>query len=84
MLYKVIRYLIKLFIYFYKYYRTGVTLALDLPRLFWKLIVGEKVFKKDLEEIEKSFQNLNKNIKTGSKEEVEYYLNELGLIDENS
>lgn len=64
--------------------RTGVTLALDLPRLFWKLIVGEKVFKKDLEEIEKSFQNLNKNIKTGSKEEVEYYLNELGLIDENS
>lgn len=34
-----------------------------------------------MEEIEKSFQNLSKNIKNGSKEEVEYYLSELGIIE---
>lgn len=35
--------------------RTGVNLALDLPPLFWKQIVGEKISPKDLEEIEQSF-----------------------------
>lgn len=59
--------------------RTGVTLALDLPNLFWKKIVEQKITERDLEEIEKSFQNLRRTILHGSKEEVEYYLNELGV-----
>ena len=34
--------------------RTGVKLALDLPSLFWKPLVGEEVTKEDLEAVDKS------------------------------
>ncbi|KRX02870.1 HECT-domain-containing protein [Pseudocohnilembus persalinus] len=59
--------------------RTGVNLALDLPPLFWKQIVGEKITPKDLEEIEQSFQNISKIIKTSSKESLEQEIADFGL-----
>ena len=34
--------------------RTGVKLALDLPSLFWKPLVGEEVTREDLEAVDKS------------------------------
>ena len=35
--------------------RTGTHLALDLPKIFWKLIVGEQVGDVDLEEVDHQF-----------------------------
>jgi hypothetical protein len=35
--------------------RTGTHLALDLPKIFWKLIVGEQVADVDLEEVDHQF-----------------------------
>lgn len=35
--------------------RTGTHLALDLPKIFWKLIVGEDVGEPDLEEVDHQF-----------------------------
>ena len=34
--------------------RTGVKLALDLPSIFWKPLVGEEVTRQDLEAVDKS------------------------------
>lgn len=32
--------------------RTGTHMAVDLPKIFWKCIVGEQVTDKDIEEVD--------------------------------
>lgn len=43
--------------------RTGTHLALDLPKLFWKLIVNEKITDADLEEVDHQLLDTLKMIK---------------------
>lgn len=51
--------------------RTGTLLQLDLPRIFWKQLVGQDIYIEDLEEIDAPFCSLLNYISSSSKDDFE-------------
>lgn len=56
--------------------RTGTHLALDLPKIFWKLLVGETVDENDIEETDHQLVETLRMIKDIPNEEMFQQLEE--------